>query len=269
VAAEFFPKYANGQPLVVQNVAGAASVTGINQFRTTRADGYTLLHFNMASTVRAARGGVPFRAADFAPIANQVMDPNYLIVRANSPFRSLGDLLDAAITRPVTIANAGIGGGHHMSALLLQEFTGVRFTHVPYASGAEAISGLLAGHVDASMNVPPEGLSHVDAGTLRIICLFSERRSRLFPNVLTAKEQHVDLVATQWRGVVTHKDVPEVIRIRLEEIFAQIADDPDYQARLRELRFGISHLGAEPFGRLIERETSTYRRLIEQHGLAN
>ncbi len=91
----------------------------------------------------------------------------------------------------------------------------------------------------------------------------------MFPNVLTAKEQHVDLVATQWRGVVTHRDVPEVIRRRLEEIFAQIADDPDYQARLRELRFGISHLGAEPFLRLIERETTTYRRLIEQHGLAN
>jgi tripartite-type tricarboxylate transporter receptor subunit TctC len=211
----------------------------------------------MASTVRAARGGVPFRAADFGPIANQVMDPNYLLVRANSPFKTLGDLLDAAATRPITIANAGIGGGHHMSALLLQEFTGVRFTHVPYASGAEAISGLLAGHVDASMNVPPEGLSHVDAGTLRILCLFSERRSRLFPNVLTAK------------GVVTHKDVPEVIRRRLEEIFAQIAEDPDYQARLRELRFGIAHMGAEPFSRLIERETTTYRRLIEQHGLAN
>jgi tripartite-type tricarboxylate transporter receptor subunit TctC len=248
---------------------GAASVTGINHFRTTRPDGYTLLHFGMASTVRAARGGVPFRATDFAPIANQVMDPNYLLVRADSPFRTIGDLLDAAITRPVTIANAGIGGGHHTAALLFQEFTGVRVTHVPYEGGGPAVVGLLAGHVDASMNVPVEGLSHVDAGTLRILAIFSDRRSGVFPNVLTAKEQHVDLSVTQWRGVVTHKEVPEVIRTRLMDIFEQIANDPDYQARLRGLRFGFKHIEGEEFGRLIESEAVRFRRLMEKHGLVN
>lgn len=265
--AEFFPKYANGQPLVVQNIGGAAGVTGMNQFLTTRPDGYTLLHFNKAQTIRTLRGGVPFALADFVPIANHVKDANYLLVRTDSPFRTLTDLLDAAVSRRVTIANAGTGGGHHFAALLLEAHTGVRLTHVPYAGGALSATAVLTGEVDASMNVSPEGLSSVDAGQTRILCLFAENRSGVFPNVLTAKEQDVNLVAVQWRGIAVHKDTPKVIIERLDEIFSQIAADPDYQARLRALRFTQAHLGAEDFKILVDREAERIRRIIVQFGI--
>ncbi|MBS3977857.1 MAG: tripartite tricarboxylate transporter substrate binding protein [Syntrophomonadaceae bacterium] len=266
--AEFFPKYANGHPLLIKNIPGGAAVPAIMEFTKAKPDGYTILHWNTAQVIRTHMGKVGFEATSFAPIIKQTKDHNYLLVRADSPYKNLNEFLADARRKPLSIANASIGGGHHLAALLLQDFT-VPFLHVPYGGGGPAVTGLLARHVDASMNIAPEGLTNVAAGQLRILALFAEERTDLVPGAPTAREQGVNLLLPQWRGIVAPNETPTEIQARLHDIFARIMRDPEFKQRLRGLGFGHSYLNPEEFGKLIREEDAKFKRVIIENKLGD
>lgn len=270
-AAQYFPKYANNQPMLVKNVPGAAGVPGIVDFSRAKPDGLTILHWNVAHVIKTHMSKVPFSATSFEPVIQLVADNNYLLVKADSPYKTLGDLIEAAKKNPgkITIGNGGPGGGHHMAALLLEDHTGADFLHVPYQGGGPAITGLLAGQIDASMNIAPEGLNNVEAGQLRILAIFSDGKYEKIPTAPTAKEQGFNLVIPQWRGVVVPQGTPKATIKQLHDIYLKILRDPEFVKKMSEMGVVISYKNSDDFGKYLKEEDLKYEKLIKSKKLGD
>ena len=269
--AASFKDYANGQPLVISNVEGGASVQGVTEYMGYEADGYNLLSWATAQTIKTHMQETKYSIDDFQPVANMVSGNPYILVRTDSPFETLGDLVEYAKANPgkLTIGNSGAGGGNHLAALQFCLATGIEANHIGYDGGSASAQATLSGEVDCSVNVPAEGLTSVEAGDLRMLCLLAEERSGFFPDVPTAKELGFDVVNNQDRGFVIHKSVPEETVKQLEAIFKQIAEDEAFQKQAKELNMEVKFLGTDDYAEALKAEDAMYKEIIQKNGLGD
>jgi tripartite-type tricarboxylate transporter receptor subunit TctC len=174
--------------------------------------------------------------------------------------------LDYAKKNPnmITVGNSGAGGGVHLIALAFEKAAGVKFNHIPFAGGGPSVTALLGGHVNAVSVSPPEGVEHVKAGRLKIIALFSEKRLPLFPEVKTVKEQGIDYVMGQWRGLVSSKGTPPEVIEKLHDAFKKGMDDPVFQKNAKDMGINLHYLGPEAFGKLMAREDELFGKLVQE-----
>jgi tripartite-type tricarboxylate transporter receptor subunit TctC len=163
----------------------------------------------------------------------------------------------------ITVGNSGAGGGVHLIALAFEKTAGVKFNHIPFAGGGPSVTALLGGHVNAVSVSPPEGIEHVKAGKLKIIALFAEKRFELFPNVPTVKEQGVDFVMGQWRGLVASKGAPPDVIKKLHDAFKKGMDDPVFQKNAKDMAINLHYLGPEAFGKLMAHDHDFFGDLIK------
>lgn len=270
--ATIFPKYANGQPLVVKNVGAAAGVPGIVEFKNNaRPDGYTILHWNTAHVIKTHMNAVPFTATELTPVMKLVEDYSHVLVKADSPFKDLKDFVAYAKANPgkINLGNAGIGGGAHFSALFFEDFAGINVTHVPFTGGGPAVIGVLNGQVDASMSIASEGITNVLDGSLRMLGVFGPARPSQLPNVQTATEQGFELVLGHWRGIMAPKGTPPEIVQALHDIFKKCIEDPDFQKRMKEMNTNISYLNTKDFEALNKKADLDYMRIIKDKKLGD
>jgi tripartite-type tricarboxylate transporter receptor subunit TctC len=269
--AAVFPKYANGQPLVVKNVPGAAGVPGITEFMRARPDGYSILHWNTAHVVKVHMSKVAFTATTFTPVIKLVSAYNYLNVKADAPWKSLGEFLSEARKNPgkVSVGNAGPGGGNHMAALLLEEAAKVKFLHVPFQGGGPSVIGLMSGQVQSAMNIAPEGIANAQAGQLRILAVFGQKRLENFPDVATGIEQGVPLSLDQWRGVVAPPNTPPDVVAALHDILKKVIEDPEFVSKMRELSTQVAYADPRTFGEVIKTEDKRYEKLCQEQKLGD
>lgn len=263
--ASVFPKYANGQPLVVNNIPGAGAVTGTMEFLKAPADGYTLLSLATPIITKIHWSEVKFTVDDFVPVINIVNDPSYILVNANSPYKTLEDLLNAARKNPetVTMGNGGAGGGNHLVALAFEDFVGVRFIHVPYNGGAPAIADLVAGHIDAVMAAAPEGVPQVQAGQLRCLAVLGTQRLSVFPDVPTARELGYDFTLGMWRGVAVQRGTPPEIVQALHDIFYKCMNDPEFIAKAKEMGNVLHYMDTVTFTRFVREQNAFWENLMK------
>lgn len=269
--AAVFPKYANGQPLVITNSGGAAGVPGITQFMKEAPDGYWVMHWNIAHVIKTHMDNVPFTATTFVPVVKVVEASNYLNVRADAPWKTLSEFIAAAKKNPgkISIGNAGPGGGNHMAALLFEKAAGVQFLHVPFTGGGPSVTGLMSGQCDSAMNVAPEGISNAQGGQLRILAVFGSKKFDTFPNVPTGKEAGLDIVLDQWRGVVVPPGTPDNIVTALHDIFKKCIEDPDFAAKMKEMNATPAYASGADFGALVASEDKRIGDLVKENKLGN
>ncbi|MDR1625575.1 MAG: tripartite tricarboxylate transporter substrate binding protein [Spirochaetia bacterium] len=269
--AAVFPKYANGQPLVITNSGGAAGVPGITQFSKEAADGYWIMHWNIAHVIKTHMDNVPFTATSFVPVIKVVEASNYLNVRADAPWKTLQDYIADAKKNPgkVSVGNAGPGGGNHMGALLFERAAGIELLHVPFTGGGPSVTGLMSGQCDSAMNVAPEGISNAQAGQLRILAVFGDKRFDSFPDVPTGKELGINLVLNQWRGIVAPAGTPEDIVQKLHDIFKKCIEDPEFVAKMKELNATPAYASAKDFGALVASSDKAYEEIIKNNKMGN
>ncbi len=206
-----FMSAALGQPIVVNNRAGAGGELGFTDLARARPDGYTIGFINTPNVVtipieRRAR----YRLEDFSLVANVVDDPGAFFVLADSPFRTLADLVAHAKAKPedVTYGTSGIGSDDHLAALAFERLAGVKLTHVPFA-GASAVRNALLGRqiTMASLNMG-EGFADMQSGAARALGQMAERRWEVAPDTPTFREQGFDIVEGSMRGVAAPAGVP-------------------------------------------------------------
>lgn len=268
--AEVFPKYANGQPLIIKNEGAAAGVPAITEFKKADPDGYTLMHWNVAHLIKTHMNKVPFTATEFDSVLQVVASYNYLVVNADAKWNTLDEFLADARRSPegISMGNAGSGGGNHMAALLFEEATGTSYVHVPFSGGGPAITGLMSGQCDAVMANAPEGISNVQAGQLKILAVFSDDPIDSIP-AKTGLQQNVDLVLEQWRGVVAPSGTsPEILK-KLENIFKQCVEDPLYVAKMHELGSIPVFKTGPDFAKLVEFDDQRYEKIIRDGGFGD
>jgi tripartite-type tricarboxylate transporter receptor subunit TctC len=207
-----------------------------------------------------------FTYKNFEPVINVVSDPSMFLIRSDAPWKSLKEFLDYAKKHPdmITVGNSGAGGGVHLVALAFEKAAGVKFNHIPFAGGGPSVTAILGGHINAVSVSPPEGIEHVKAGKLKIIALFAEKRFELFPDVPTVKEQGIDFVMNQWRGLAAPKGTPPDVIKKLHDAFKQGMDDPIFKKNAKDMVVNLSYLSPEAFGKLMASEHELYGKLVKE-----
>jgi len=270
--ASIFPKYANGQPLIIKNVGAAAGVPGIVEFKNNaKPDGYTIMHWNTAHIIKTHMNAVPFTATEFTPVMKLVEDYSHVLVKANSPFKDLKDFVAYAKANPgkINLGNAGVGGGAHFSALFFEDATGISVTHVPFTGGGPAVIGVLNDQVDASMSIASEGITNVLDGSLRMLGVFGPARPAQLPNVMSAREQGFDIVLGHWRGIMAPTGTPPEIVQALHDIFKKCIEDPDFVKRMKEMNTNSSYLNTKDFEAINRKADLDYMRIIKEKKLGD
>lgn len=267
--ASVFPKYANGQPLVINNIPSAGAVTGVTEFLKAKPDGYTLISLATPIITKIHWSEVKFTVDDFLPIINIVNDPSYILVRSNSPYKTLNDLIEAARKNPetITMGNGGAGGGNHLVAVAFEEFVGVKFVHVPYNGGGPAITALLGGVVDSVMAAAPEGVSNVQNGDLRVLAVMGPSRLSIFPDAPTALEYGYDFRLGMWRGVAAPKGTPLETVKALHDIFYKCMNDPEFLAKAKELGSVLSYMDSASFQSFVRQQNQFWENLMKSKKL--
>ena len=257
------PKYLK-VPVIIVNRPGGGAVPGYTEAMKKKPDGYYSLAWISASLTKTHMSEVPYDYQTFDPVIMLVNTPCWILVPADSPFKNINDMMAAARAKPgyVTLGNAGAGGGTHMIALAFEKAAGVRFNHVPHKGGGPTVVATVGGHVDACNLSPPEGVPQMAAGQLRCIAAFSEERMKEFPDVPTAKEQGVDFVLGQWRGLAVPRGTPADRVKVLHDAFKATMDDPDLQELAKKGGILLEYKGTQDFRRYVADQNEFYKKLI-------
>ncbi len=255
-----------GKAVVVVNRPGGGGAVGYTEGMQAKPDGYTLTSAVTPLTILPHQVSTAFTYKNFEPVLNVVSDPSMFLVRSDAPWKSLKEFLDYAKNHPgmITVGNSGAGGGVHLVALAFERAAGVKFNHIPFSGGGPSVTALLGGHVNAVSVSPPEGISHVQAGKLKILALFSEKRLEMFPDVPTVKEQGIDFAMGMWRGLIAPKGTPPEVIKKLHDAFKQGMDDPVFLKNAKDMAVNLHYLGPEDFGKLMAADHEFYGKLVKE-----
>ena len=219
-----------GQPIVVLNKPGGGSAVAVASLKIEKPDGYTIGVLPSGAVLSQHMRKVPYDSAkDFTPIMQYAVYLYGLVVRSDSPWKTFKEFIDYAKANPgkVRYSTAGPGTPQHlvMERLALKEK--IKWTHIPFQGGGPAVTALLGGHVEACSQTT-EWKAHVEAGRLRLLAVYGEKRMADFPNVPTLLDLGYDVTAASLISIVGPKGVSPKIVETLHEAFKKAMEDPDF-----------------------------------------
>jgi tripartite-type tricarboxylate transporter receptor subunit TctC len=237
-----------GQSAVVENRPGAGGVVASQALVTSPPDGYTLI------VVASGHATNPFlypklpydTFKDFTPIAVLASSPNILVVRADSPFRSVADVIAQAKAKPgsLSFGQSGNGTSTHLAGELFKKLAGIDIGPISYKGGAPAINDLLGGQIPMSFNNAPEALGQLQAGTLRALAVTTTARSAFLPNVPAMAETLPGYDTEVWWGLLGPAAMPKDLVAKLSrDVIAALNTEPVKQ---RLAKFGATPIGGSP-----------------------
>lgn len=262
-----------GQPVIVENRAGAAGQIGTEFVATTPGDGYTFLF--ASSTLQS----LPYLRKtryeilkDFAPIGQVGVGGFVLVVNPKSKFKSLGEFLAQVKSHPgkYTVGTSGIGSAGHLGLYLLRSKAGIDMVHVPFKSSTEVVQALISGQIDCSLDIVPIEKPFVDAGSVRALATTRDSRDPSLPGVPTFNESKqipggFELIF--WYGMFAPRNTPPAIVKKAQLAFATALADPATQERVRTYSLSPSHLTAAEFEKSIAGEVVLWRKIIKDYDI--
>ena len=258
-----------GQPVIVENKAGANGNIAAELVARSTPDGYTLYFPSIGHAVNASLyKNLPYDPIkDFTAIGSVFSAPNMLVVPVNSPYKSVAEVIAAAKTNPgrLTFASSGSGTSVHLSAVLFEKMAKITMIHVPYKGTGNAMPDVISGQVDMSFPNLPSAVPQVKAGNLRGLGITSAKRSAAAPDIPTIAESGLpgyDMAT--WYGLVAPANLPVGIRNRLNKELQSILADPKFKDKL--IAQGADPMPGSPeqFSTFIKSEMEKWRKLIAQ-----
>jgi tripartite-type tricarboxylate transporter receptor subunit TctC len=241
------------QNVVVINKPGGGGAVGYNYVASAPADGRTLVWSSNSISTNYHHGTMDVSYKAFLPIAQATVEVPVVVVRANSPWKSLPELLDYARANPgrLTIGNSGAGSHTHMSAVALLEAGKVSGVHVPFGA-AQVLPSLIGGHIDSAIQLPAAVAPFVADGTLRVVGALGAQRTAVFPDTRTAAEQGLAMRPLDlWRGIGVPVGTPPDIVVRLQDAVEAATKTPEFVSAGKKLGFEPRFMNRQEFGLMI------------------
>ena len=237
-----------GQTVIIENRPGAGGVIASQALAASPPDGHTLI------VVASGHATNPFlypkipydTFKDFSPISLLASSPNILLVRADSPFKTLADLITEAKTKPgsLSFAHAGTGTSTHLAGELLKNLAKIDLNAVPYKGGAPAINDLLGGQIPMTFNNGPESVGQIEAGTVRALAVTTGSRAAFLPDVPSMAETVPGYDTEVWWGVLGPAGMAPDVVARISQDFVAALGTDAVKARLAKL--GAAPIGSSP-----------------------
>ena len=261
-----------GQPVVVENKAGAGGNIGSDSVAKSPPDGYTLLMGTVGTHAInvALYPKMPYDAVkDFVPISLVAGVPNVLVAAPGFPVNSVKDLIDMAKKSPdkTTFASSGNGTSIHLSGELFKQLAGVQMTHVPYKGSSAALPDVMSGQVNVMFDNAPSVMPQIKGGKLKAIAVTSGTRSPALPNVPTIAEAGLPgFEATSWFGVLAPAGTPKDIVDKLSQTIARAVQSAEFKERLAAQ--GAEGVGntSEQFAAHIKTEIEKWAKVVKASG---
>jgi tripartite-type tricarboxylate transporter receptor subunit TctC len=257
-----------GTTIVIDNKGGAGGSVGSEVASRAPADGYTMLGGTVSShainvSLYPKLGYDPIKS--FSPVALIGTNPVVLVVGANSPYKTLQDVLAAAKAKPKTISSASAGSGtsQHLSLELLGFKSGTQFIHVPYKGSGPAIQDVIGGQVDMMFDTTVVAGPHIQSGKVRALAVTSAKRLESMPNVPTVAESVPGFEVSSWQAIFVPTGTPKPIIDRLHDEIMKITAQSEMQERLKGLGMQPSSMTIEQVSAFQKAEVEKWAQVIK------
>ncbi|MBG9390431.1 Bug family tripartite tricarboxylate transporter substrate binding protein [Caenimonas aquaedulcis] len=258
-----------GQPVVIDNKPGASTIIGAQAVAAAPADGHTLLYTvnNTTSINPFIYKTLPYKSEDFVPVVRLLSVPYVLVVSANSPVKSLQDLIAAAKAQPgrLNYASYGIGQGTHVAMAWFLNAAGVSMTHVPYKDGG--LLDVMAGTVAASFEPSTTAIPQVKAGKLRALAVSGPKRVDALPGIPAVAESVPGFLGDSWQGIFAPRGTPPEAVAKLAALSREIVASEEFRQKLHEL--GLNPAGGSPadFAAFLADDARAWSKVVADNGI--
>jgi tripartite-type tricarboxylate transporter receptor subunit TctC len=261
------------QTVIVENKSGAGGGVGMQYVARAKPDGYTLLlalsSISIIPEADKVLGRDPmFQLNQLVPIARFTADPTVLAVRADSPYKSVADVIEAAKRKPGALpyGSSGNYGTMHVPMEMFSSSSGIKMLHVPFTGAGPAVVALLGGQVDLLSTGPSSVMGHVRGGKIRVLATWGETRHPAFPDVPTLKELGYDAQFSQWTGLFAPAGTPEPVIAKLREAARAAVADPVFTASLAKVETPIQYLDQPQFRAFWDRDAAKLADVVKRIG---
>jgi len=262
----------NGWSIVIDNKPGSGGNLGVDAAAKAAPDGYTLVlgqtsNLAINPTLYAKLPYNPEK--DLTPVGLVASAPLVLVVAADSPYKTLADVVAAAKARPETLnyASSGSGTVAHLATELFQKTANVRFTHVPYKGAAQGSTDLIGGQIQMYMSSVPTLIGHIKSGKMRPIVVTSRKRTTDLPDTPTVDESgYKGFEAATWFGIAGPAGLPKDVVAKLNAAFNKALQDPEVKRKLASQGAEVKGSTPEEFGAYIREETVRWGKVVKDSG---
>ena len=262
-----------GQPVVVENKAGAGGAVGHAFVAKAKPDGYTIMTALSSIVVIPEADKVngrpsTYQMSDFTSIALVSADPTILLVPTDSPWKTLKDLIDDARARPgkISYASSGVYGTIHTCFEMLAQAADVKLLHVPYKGGGPAMTALIAGETNLGAQSPGVANPHLKSGKIRTLGSWAGTRTAALPDVPTMKEQGFDVEFYIWAGVFAPAGLPADVRDRITAAVRASMQDLEFQKAMVNVNTPINYKEGREFDVFLDADTKRLAEVVRKMG---
>ena len=262
-----------GQPVVIENKAGAGGGIGMSFVAKAKPDGHTVVLALSSLTIIPEADVVLGRAPMFAlndlrPIARYTADPTVLAVRADAPWKTLKDFVEDVKKRPsaINFGSSGNYGTMHVPMEILSQVAGVKMTHVPFTGAGPAVVALLGGQIDAVSSGPATVLQHIKAGKLRVLAHWGNEKLASMPEVPSIKDSGFNVEYAQWSGLFIPSATPEPIAQRLRAAAKAAALDAKVNDVIRNAGSPIVYQDSPEFEKYVQADAKRMVDVVKRIG---
>jgi tripartite-type tricarboxylate transporter receptor subunit TctC len=243
-----------GQSIVVINKGGAGGQVGWTEMTRQKPDGYYIGFINLPAlntVILDPDRKAAFSADAFVPVINQVLDPGIIWVKADSPYKTLKDLLEAAKKNPnkISAGTTGILSDDHLAILMVEEASpGSLFRIVHFEGGAPQMTAVLGGHVDVAFDNVGTVFRRIRTGEVRALAVMDTQRSRFLPEVQTMPELgYPTVISSSTRGIAVPKGTPPAVIKRLEQALKKAMEDPEHVKKMEDAGLALRVMVGEEY----------------------
>lgn len=262
-----------GQAVVIENKGGAGGAIGIGQAGRAKPDGYTLLMSLSSISILPAADRLlerkpAYQLDQFVPIARITADPTVLVVRADAPYKTLQEFVDAAKKQSgkFSYGSSGIYGTMHVPMEMLQSAAGIKMMHVPFTGAGPAVQALVGGQVDALATGPSSVMQLIQAGRVKALAHWGDGKLDSLPDVPSFKSQGYDISFVQWSGVFALAGTPPAVIDKLRQTVKDIANNPEVQARIAGTGSPVQYLDAPAFDEYWKKDSASLEVAVNRIG---